>query len=130
MSNNPYVAARARKLALVPLLLVLLAVPGLGRAADNPDCLAQIGGIDLQTATIPEIQQALVDGRVTSRQLVERYLQRIAFFDTAGPALNSVREIHPQALQQAEALDAERAAGNVRGPLHGIPVLLKDNIGT
>lgn len=123
-------AARARKLALLPLLVCLLALPGPGRAADDPDCLVDIGGINLQTATIPEIQEALSDGRLTSRQLVERYLQRIAFFDTSGPALNSVRELHPEALAQADALDAERAAGNVRGPLHGIPVLLKDNVGT
>jgi len=124
------VSARVRRLALAPLLLTLLALPGLGRAADEPDCLVEIGGINLQTATIPEIQQALADGSLTSRQLVERYLERIAFFDTSGAVLNSVRELHPQALEQADALDAERAAGTVRGPLHGIPVLLKDNIGT
>ena len=130
MSNPSLVAARSRKLALLLLLVALLAVPGLGRAAEDPDCLVQIGGLNLQTATIPEIQEALADGRLTSRQLVERYLQRIAFFDTSGAALNSVRELHPQALEQAIAMDQERAAGIVRGPLHGIPVLLKDNIGT
>ena len=97
---------------------------------DNPDCMVEIGGIDLQSATIPDIQEALAAGTLTSRQLVERYLERIAFFDTSGPALNSIREIHPQVLEQADAMDAERAAGIVRGPLHGIPVLLKDNIGT
>jgi amidase len=123
-------AARARRLVFAPLVLVLLALPELGQAADDPDCLVEIAGVNLQTATIPEIQQALTEGRLTSRQLVERYLARIAFFDTSGPALNSVREIHPKALEQADALDAERAAGTVRGPLHGIPVLLKDNIGT
>lgn len=119
----------------MPLLLALVAVPGLGRAAEDPDCLVQIGGINLQTATIPEIQQALADGRLTSRQLVERYLQRIVFFDDAdldgeGMTLNSIRELDPEALAQADRLDAERAAGTIRGPLHGIPVLLKDNIGT
>lgn len=123
-------AARARKLALAPLLVTLLALPGAGRAANDADCLVEIGGVNLQTATIPEIQQALTEGRLTSRQLVERYLARIAFFDASGPALNSVRELHPEALAQADALDAERVAGTVRGPLHGIPVLLKDNIGT
>ena len=124
------VAARARRLALAPLLAVLLAVPGLGQAAADPDCVVEIGGVNLQTATVPEIQAALADGRLTSRQLVQRYLDRIAMFDTGGPALNSVRQLHPDALAQADLMDSERAAGLVRGPLHGIPVLLKDNIGT
>ncbi|HEV3475747.1 MAG TPA: amidase family protein [Actinomycetota bacterium] len=124
------VPARARRLALVPLLAVVVAVPGLGQAAADPDCMVEIGGINLQTATVPQIQQALADGQLTSRQLVERYLQRIAFFDASGASLNSVRELHPAVLEQADRLDAERAAGTIRGPLHGIPVLLKDNIGT
>lgn len=105
-------------------------MPGLGQAAVEPDCLVEVGGVHLQNATVPEIQQALAAGQLTSRQLVERYLQRIAFFDTSGASLNSVRELHPGVLEQADLLDAERAAGTVRGPLHGIPVLLKDNIGT
>lgn len=124
------VAARARRLALAPLLVVLLAVPELGQAAVDPDCMVEVGGVHLQKATVPEIQQALSAGQLTSRQLVERYLERIAFFDTSGASLNSVRELHPKVLEQADLLDAERAAGIVRGPLHGIPVLLKDNIGT
>ena len=122
--------ARIRRLVLSPLLVVLLVVPGLGQAAADPDCLADIGGINLQSATIRDIQTALADGRLTSRQLVQRYLDRIAMFDTGGPALNSVRELHPEVLAQADRLDAERAEGLVRGPLHGIPVLLKDNVGT
>ena len=128
-------AARPSRLALVPLLAVLLVMPGLGQAAVEPDCLVEIGGINLQTATIPEIQEALAGGQITSRQLVERYLARIAAYDDAaldedGMTLNSIRELHPAILEQADRLDAERAAGIVRGPLHGIPVLLKDNIGT
>jgi len=129
------VAARSRRLALIPLLSVLLAVPGLGEAAVDPDCLVEVGGVNLQTATILEIQEALADGRLTSHQLVQRYLDRITFFDDAdldgeGQTLNSIRELNAQALAEADRLDAERAAGDVRGPLHGIPVLLKDNIGT
>ncbi len=135
MSNPFIVATRARRFALAPLLVILLGVPGLGHAAVDPDCLVEIGGINLQTATILDFQQALDVGQLTSRQLVERYLERITFFDDAdldgeGTTLNSIRELHPSALAQADVLDAERAAGNVRGPLHGIPVLLKDNIGT
>jgi amidase len=67
-------------------------------------------------------------GTLTSRALTQAYLDRIAAVDTAGPELNSVIEISPTAIGDAEALDAERQAGKVRGPLHGIPVLIKDNI--
>ena len=113
------------------LLVALPAAPGGASAdADPVDCLRDLAGLDLQHVTIPQLQQALGEGRITSRQLVERYLARIAAFDGAGPQLNGVRELHPDALGQADQLDAERAAGQVRGPMHGIPVLLKDNIGT
>ena len=97
------------------------------------DCLSGLGGIDLQVATIPELQQALADGRVTSVQLVDAYAARIAAFDALqgpGPKLNAVQEVSATAREQAAQLDAERAAGHLRGPLHGIPILLKDNIGT
>ena len=67
-------------------------------------------------------------GTLTSRALTEAYLDRIAKIDRAGPRLNSVIEINPHAAADADALDAERRAGKVRGPLHGIPVLIKDNI--
>ena len=72
----------------------------------------------------------LTAGRTTSRQLVEEALARIAELDRKGPCLRAVIEINPDALVIAEALDKERAAGHVRGPLHGLPVLLKDNIAT
>lgn len=94
------------------------------------DCLSVLHGMDLNYATIPDLQRALSTGQVTSVQLVDAYLARIAAFDTSGPALDAVRAISPTARAQAVALDAERAAGHVRGPLHGIPILLKDNIGT
>src|SRR5688572_10730283 len=122
------------KRILVALLsTIALATPGPAAGAagdDTVDCLRTLAGIDLQLVTVPQLQEAMASGQVTSRQLVERYLERIAAFDTQGPKLNGVREIHPDALGQADRLDAERAAGHVRGPMHGIPVLLKDNIGT
>ena len=122
------------KRILVAFLSTLaLAAPGpVAGAVDNDpvDCLRDLGGIDLQSVTVPELQAAMAAGQVTSRQLVERYLDRIEAFDRSGPKLNGVREIHPDALGQADRLDAERAGGQVRGPMHGIPVLLKDNIGT
>lgn len=107
-----------------------LSPPLEGPAPAEPDCLSQVRDVNLHRATIADLQQALSEGRLTSRDLVDAYVARIAAFDSGGPALNSVRTIHPTARAQAEALDSERAAGNVRGPLHGIPILLKDNVGT
>jgi amidase len=78
-------------------------------------------------ATIPEMQAALKDGRVTSRELVLQYLVRIATYEDK---LNAIITVNPKALDEADALDRERKAGKVRGPLHGIPVALKDNIHT
>jgi amidase len=78
-------------------------------------------------ATIPEMQQALKDGRVTSRELVLQYLVRIATYEDR---LNAIITVNPKALEEADALDRERKAGKVRGPLHGIPIALKDNIHT
>ncbi|WP_297830682.1 amidase [Thermomonas sp.] len=81
-----------------------------------------------EEATIAQLQQQMQNGSLTSHALVQAYLDRIAAVDRAGPALNSVIETNPDALKDADALDAERKAGKLRGPLHGIPVLLKDNI--
>jgi amidase len=79
-------------------------------------------------ASAGEQQAAMSDGRVTSEQLVRAYLQRIERIDRAGPKLNSVLALNSHALADAKKLDAERRAGTVRGPLHGVPVLIKDNI--
>ena len=80
--------------------------------------------------TIAELQRALDSRQVTSRQLVDAYLARIAEYDQRGPALNAVKAVNPDARAQADALDAERASRGPRGPLHGIPVLVKDNYET
>ena len=85
---------------------------------------------DVTGKNIVELASAQAKGRVSSLQLVNAYLARIARLDQAGPTLHSVLAINPQARAQARALDAERAAGHVRGPLHGIPLLIKDNIET
>src|SRR5882762_3844374 len=81
-------------------------------------------------ATIEQLQQQMASGKLTSAQLTAAYLQRIAEVDRTGPKLNAVIELNPDALAIAAQLDAERKAGHLRGPLHGIPVLLKDNIDT
>jgi len=82
---------------------------------------------DVVEATIPQMQQALAAGTVTSRELVEAYLVRIATYEER---FNATIAVNPRALAIADSLDAERAAGRVKGPLHGIPVALKDNIHT
>jgi amidase len=91
---------------------------------------APVAAFNVVGKSVTELADAQSKGRVTSLQLVDAYLQRIGRLDRAGPALHSVLAINPQARAQARALDRERAAGRVRGPLHGIPLLIKDNIET
>lgn len=85
---------------------------------------------ELDEATIEQLQEGMASGRYTARRLVELYLQRIDEVDRRGPTLRSVIEVNPDALAIADDLDAERRAKGIRGPLHGIPVLIKDNIDT
>ena len=85
---------------------------------------------ELEELTIADLQQGLSSGKYTSRQLVEKYTDRINDVDKKGPALHSVIEMNPDAEQIAAALDRERKEKGPRGPLHGIPVLIKDNIDT
>jgi len=86
--------------------------------------------LDLEEITIATLQGRLASGALTGRQLVEAYLARIETIDRAGPTLRSIIEINPDALEIADKLAAERADGRVRGPLHGIPIVLKDNVDT
>ena len=78
--------------------------------------------------SLPEITQALETQRVTSEVLVKAYLERIGMIDRSGPKLRSIISVNPAALSEAQRLDALRKSGTVLGPLHGVPVLLKDNI--
>jgi amidase len=90
----------------------------------------QSQSFELMEATIPQLQSALAAGTITSRDLVSMYLARIEAYDQRGPALNAISVTNPNALAEAAALDAERRAGATRGPLHGIPVIVKDNYDT
>src|SRR4051812_10069779 len=81
-------------------------------------------------ATIDDLQRRMAAGELTAHELTLAYLNRIAEIDQSGPRLNAIIELNPDALAIAGTLDAERMAGRVRGPLHGIPVLIKDNIAT
>lgn len=85
---------------------------------------------DVFEASITEIQSALDAGRVDSVQLVQQYLNRIQAYDKQGPRLNSIVRVNPQALTQARALDNERQQSGSRGPLHGVPLVVKDNYNT
>ena len=116
-------ARAGRRLAYATTLLAC----GCSSELEGPDPNAARVPFDVVEATIPQLQQAMRDGRTTSRELVERYLIRIATYENA---LNATLAVNPNALEIAAALDAERAAGRVRGPLHGIPIALKDNIHT
>ncbi|CAN5863615.1 hypothetical protein BH11PSE1_BH11PSE1_24680 [soil metagenome] len=98
-------------------LVAGLAAAGAAHAADDPT----FGGVQ-------DLGQAMTAGSATSESLTKAYLARIAALDRKGPKLNSIIVLNPHALADARALDAERKAGKLRGPLHGLPILLKDNI--
>ena len=91
---------------------------------------AEPPSFELNEVTISQLQQGLQAGAYTARSLTEKYLARIDAVDKSGPAINSVIEVNPDALAVADALDKERQEKGPRGPLHGIPVLVKDNIDT
>ncbi|MDQ8164919.1 MAG: amidase family protein, partial [Gemmatimonadota bacterium] len=93
----------------------------------RPNVPAQRPAFDVRDATIAQMRAALEAGQVTSRELVLLHLARIAQYEDA---VNAVISVSTTALEEADALDRERAAGRVRGPMHGIPVALKDNIHT
>jgi amidase len=118
-------ARRARSFALLVLALALSACGPAPTVSPAPGI-----GFPLEEATIAELQQAMASGALTSRALTAAYLARIDAMDQRGPTLRAMLDLNPDALAIADALDAERRAGHVRGPLHGIPVVLKDNIDT
>jgi amidase len=86
--------------------------------------------LDLTQANIAEINTAFADGSLSAETLTKAYLARIAAYDQKGPKIDTVIYLNPKALEEAKLLDAERAAGKIRGPLHGIPIVLKDNYDT
>ena len=112
--------SRRRFLGSAGALAALSAAPVTARTA--------LPAFEFQEATIASLGERMASGALTSRDLTAAYLARIEAVDRAGPHLRSVIEINPDALAIARAMDAERKAGRVRGPLHGVPVMVKDNI--
>jgi amidase len=114
------------------------AVPGAAAQSPNPRIDASIQGgagvsqppFELEELTIADLHARLDSGQDTVRSLVQKYIGRIEALDRQGPALRHVLEVNPDALEIADRLDAERRSRRPRGPLHGIPVLVKDNVGT
>jgi len=92
--------------------------------------LPELPAFELEEMTIAELQEGMKAAKYTAREIAEKYLTRIAALDKRGPAVNSVIEVNPDALALAEASDKERKAKGARGPLHGISMLIKDNIDT
>ena len=120
-----------RRLALLLAIAVIAAckpapAPSPTASAEPPG--PAVAAIEVAELSAHDARNKLDSGELTSQTLTQAYLDRIAKIDRSGPTLNSIIELNPDALKQAAELDAERKAGKIRGPMHGIPVLLKDNI--
>lgn len=109
---------------------------GIGTASainNQPNLLTETSFNDkfeLNEVTVLQLQELMQNGKLTAKSLTKMYLKRIEEIDKNGPKLNAVIELNPDAIAIATALDSERRAGKIRGPLHGIPILIKDNINT
>ena len=134
MGKDPQTTSRRTFLrAGLTTTAAVVASPALGaaRAAGQSTAANVIPReFELDELTIDDLQQGMQSGKYTARSLTEKYLARIQDIDKAGPRINSVIEVNPQALEIAEDLDRERRDKGSRGPLHGIPILIKDNIDT
>ncbi len=102
----------------------------LGRPGESASSPERVKPFELDEVTIATLQEKMKSGQLTARSIAEKYLARIDAIDKRGPAINSIIELNPDALAIAGELDRERKAKGPRGPMHGIPVLIKDNIGT
>src|ERR1700724_1192382 len=109
---------------------VLTPRPALGESSSTFETKSSAGSFELEEITVSELQEGMTSGRFTAHSIADKYLARIEAIDKHGPAINSVIEVNPDALNIAKELDKERKQKHLRGPLHGIPVLIKDNIDT
>jgi len=115
---------------LTPIYAAGAAARDISLAGSTGPQPADVRPFELEEMTIPELQDGMKSGKFTAYSLAEKYLGRIDELDKRGPAVNAIIEINPDALSIADALDQERKAKGPRGPLHGIPVVIKDNIDT
>src|SRR5690349_8702751 len=104
--------------------------PGRAEVGTPPLPIPSVKPFEFDEITIGELQDGMKSGKFTARSISQKYLERIREIDKSGPNINSVIELNPDALSIADELDRERKASGPRGPLHGIPVLIKDNIAT
>ncbi|HYW31264.1 MAG TPA: amidase family protein [Gemmatimonas sp.] len=130
MSLPSRILASAVATTVAAALCCNLAGAQVARVATVPSRQTVRTTLDVVEASVGDLSAMMASGRVTSAQLVDAYLARIAAYDHAGPSLNTLIRINPKARAEAAALDAERRAGRVRGSLHGIPVIIKDNYDT
>ncbi|HTZ97871.1 MAG TPA: amidase [Terriglobales bacterium] len=133
MSNIDCLSLPRRTFLKRSLLTGAALMPALGAArglVPSPSPQDQVKSFDLEEISISDLQDGMASGKYTALSITEKYLTRIEEIDRNGPRLTSVIETNPDAVAIAEAADKERKAGQTRGPLHGIPVLIKDNIDT
>ena len=130
-NSRSRIASRRRFLKLgVTAGAAALAVPGIAAGAGAQANVPEVKPFELDEVSLTDLSAGLQSGKYSSRSLAEEYVSRIREIDTSGPGLNSVIELNPDALTLADSLDEERKSKGPRGPLHGIPILIKDNIGT
>ncbi len=117
-----------------PIAVGMVALCGLAPWAVLPSCSSTGNSVghafELEEATILELQDAMETGEVSSVDLVMMYLGRIDAYDQKGPSINAMIHVNPKAMEEAMALDRERETSGPRGPLHGVPVVVKDNYDT
>src|SRR5579872_7421267 len=117
-----------KRVILATAGIVFIATPGTRAPSKKPAAVHPLPkSFSVVEATIPEMQAAMKSGRTTSREIVRQYLERIGMYDYM---LHAAMTVNPKALETADERDRERAAGRIRGPLHGIPIALKDNVHT
>jgi len=112
---------------IVAVAILVLAAAAVVPAQQKPAAASKPAAFDVFEASIPDMQAAMKSGRTTSHAIVQQYLTRIAKYEDL---LHAAITVNPKALEEADARDRERAEGHIRGPLHGIPIALKDNIHT
>jgi amidase len=130
MKRRDFIRASSIAGAAFPLLIINACNVEVKHDKNQVSDITKPEDFELDEATLDDLQQKMQQGTLTSKDITTLYLKRIDAIDKSGVKLNSVIELNPDALTIAEALDKERREGKVRGPLHGIPVLIKDNIDT